>query len=57
MYKDIYVSLYDILSMICDIYNNPKTGEYIAINMYLDRLLYTDEFKAKDESNESSDQQ
>ena len=57
MYKDIYVSLYDILSMICDIYNNPKTGEHIAINMYLDRLLYTDELKAKDESNESSDQQ
>jgi hypothetical protein len=39
------------------IYNNPRTGEHIAINMYLDRLLYTDELKAKDESNESSDQQ
>ena len=35
---------------------SPKTGERIAINMYLDRLLYTDELKAKDESNESSDQ-
>ena len=57
MYKDIYVSLYDILSMICDIYNNPRTGEHIAINMYLDRLAYIDESKTKEECNESSDQQ